>query len=118
MNRLDIGVPGSYQFFGVPGPGFKDMGVAGMDYVCPCGCGTVGSLRFAVAGKVPRSPTHFWNGDTEEPTIVGTVAHMVAGIVCWHGVLVKGVWHEDPSGAADRSSDPPGHQGPEGVPAA
>ena len=64
--------------------------IIGMQYKCPCGCGSVGEIRFARSGEAPLSPTYLWDGDREYPTITPGFAHVVAGQIHWSGVLQRG----------------------------
>jgi hypothetical protein len=66
--------------------------IVGMSYLCPCGCGTEGEIRFARFGEVPRSPTFKWDGNREYPTIEPAFTHVVAGQTHWSGILQRGEW--------------------------
>lgn len=96
-------LPGAFKFFVL----WEVHGVAGMNYLCPCGCGTVGEIRFTLAGQTPRASTYLWDGNREKPTIAPAIRHIVAGQVCWEGVLQAGVWiGERHSEAASDPQDP------------
>lgn len=71
--------PGSFEFFKT-----TDREVAGLIYVCPCGCGNLGSLNF----RPHPSPSWEWDGNKEAPTLSPSVNH----IDHWHGYLRAGVW--------------------------
>ena len=61
---------------------------AGMNYVCPCGCGALGSLPFR--NETPERPSWVWDGNVEIPTLTPSVQRTVG---CkWHGFLTDGVW--------------------------
>jgi hypothetical protein len=66
--------------------------IIGLEYLCPCGCRTVGEIRFARPGDPPRSPTYVWDGNREEPTLSTAFEHVVAGQVHWSGILQRGEW--------------------------
>ena len=66
--------------------------IIGMEYLCPCGCRTVGEIRFARPGETPRSPTYLWDGNREEPTVTPSFSHVVAGEIHWSGILQRGEW--------------------------
>lgn len=72
-------IPGAYNFF-------KDglAEVAGLNYVCPCGCERVGALHF----KPRQSPSWDWDGNRLAPTLTPSVHH----VDHWHGWLRAGLW--------------------------
>ena len=72
-------VPGAFKYFadGKNSP-------AGMNYVCPCGCGALAPLYF----KPEPSPSWHWDGNREQPTLTPSVHHQGH----WHGYLKAGVW--------------------------
>jgi hypothetical protein len=71
--------PGAFEYFTASG-----RENAGMIYVCPCGCGALGSLNF----RPHPSPSWDWDGNMEKPTLTPSVHH----IGHWHGFLTGGVW--------------------------
>ncbi len=63
-----------------------DPEVAGIGFVCPCGCGKEGWLPFQPA----PSPSWDWDGNKEAPTLTPSVLQRTG---CkWHGWLTAGVW--------------------------
>lgn len=60
---------------------------AALDYVCPCGCGAVGTLLVRDGyGNFPVA----WDGDEERPTITTLVERSTP---CrWRGLLTDGQW--------------------------
>ena len=81
---------GSFKW--TPSERFTDQNIIGMQYLWPCGCGTVGEIRFARPGEAPRSPTYVWDGNREFPTVTPPFTHVVAGEVHWSGILQRGEW--------------------------
>ncbi|MCW5695763.1 MAG: hypothetical protein KIS96_03400 [Bauldia sp.] len=84
---------------GTPAGAFEyceDAGrVTGLLYVCPCGCGAQGFLRFRSAES--ERPSWIWDGDREKPTLSPSVHHIwkltQGGTKThWHGFLRGGVW--------------------------
>lgn len=65
--------------------------VVGMIYVCPCGCGQQGSLRFRpLPPDEQRHASWEWNGNKETPTLSPSVHH----VGHWHGWLQDGEWRQ------------------------
>src|SRR5262245_60524915 len=97
----DVHQNGSFKWIRKVGEEFGPWNISGMLYLCPCGCRTIGELRFLLPGETPRSPTYTWDGNREYPTIEPDVTHNVGGKVHWSGSLVCGEWvgysyaHED-----------------------
>lgn len=97
----DVHQNGSFKWIRKVGEEFGPWNISGMLYLCPCGCRTIGELRFLRPGETPRSPTYTWDGNREYPTIEPDVTHIVGGKVHWSGCLVCGEWvgysnaHED-----------------------
>jgi len=83
VDYLDHGsasnAPGSFKYYRQ-----KDRDVAGMIYVCPCGCGRIGAIPIRPA----ESPSWAWDGNRDAPTLNPSV-HDVGH---WHGWLRNGVW--------------------------
>jgi len=83
------GLPaGSFEFYDTTSR--KD---AGMIYICPCGCGRQGVLRF----RPHESPSWEWNGDRDAPTLTPSVHDQIVlsdgtKRTHWHGYLTNGVW--------------------------
>lgn len=71
---------------GIPDGAFELSGnpVAGLWYVCPCGCGTHGFLPIRPA----QSPSWEFDGNRESPTLSPSVHH----VGHWHGWLKNGMW--------------------------
>ena len=69
----------------------------GLFYICPCGCGTLGFLRFR-EGEPSDGPSWEFNGNLEAPTLSPSIRHLTG---ChYHGHLRDGVWtFEGDSGA-------------------
>ena len=84
--------PGSFKWIAADGEGPGDQSILGMRYLCPCGCGTVGEIRFPRSGEAPRSPTYIWDGNRDYPTVEPAFAHVVAGQIHWSGILPCGDW--------------------------
>lgn len=58
-------------------------------YVCPCGCGKPGAVRFGTPGN-PDDPRWIWDLNRAEPTLTPSIRRRTD---CgWHGHLVKGEW--------------------------
>ncbi|MFG1340944.1 DUF6527 family protein [Xanthobacter autotrophicus] len=57
-----------------------------MLYACPCGCRTVGRLRFRP--DVSGNPSWEWDGNRDAPTLNPSVNH----VGHWHGWLRNGEW--------------------------
>lgn len=76
--------PGAYQFY------TDSSGqVSGLIYVCPCGCGVQGSLKFRDRGNDPgERPSWIWDGNEKVPTLEPSVHH----VGHWHGWLKNGEW--------------------------
>ena len=63
--------------------------VAGIAFVCPCGCGTEGYLP--VGGHGRPGPSWEWDGNRYAPTLSPSIFN--SGMPCqWHGWLRAGVW--------------------------
>jgi len=60
--------------------------IAGIGFICPCGCGREGWLPF----RPETSPAWEWNGNKEKPTLRPSVLQV--GGCRWHGFLTDGVW--------------------------
>lgn len=69
----------AFEFFS-----HKDREVAGMIYLCPCGCRRTGALHF----RPHPSPSWEWDGNREAPTLSPSVHH----VGHWHGWLRAGIW--------------------------
>lgn len=82
-------VPGAFEYYAE-----GDRAVAGMVYICPCGCGSHGDLPFRPA--TPAHPSWQWDGNREAPTLDPSVHDIYRkdGQIKthWHGWLRKGVW--------------------------
>lgn len=64
---------------------------AGLLFVCPCGCGIVGSLTIRDAVATER-PSWEWDGNVEKPTLSPSIQKTSS---CrWHGYLRAGVFEE------------------------
>jgi hypothetical protein len=63
-----------------------DGQIAVLRFVCPCGCGSVGTVPVKSGYG-----THWtWDGNTELPTLTPSILRMSG---CrWHGYLTKGEW--------------------------
>lgn len=59
--------------------------IAGMAYVCPCGCGGKGTIRFDTV----HDNGWAWDGNVEKPTLSPSVKQVTCG---WHGWLRNGRW--------------------------
>jgi hypothetical protein len=85
VDDTDNGVPGAFEFANYQGE------VAGIIYVCPCGCGSQGYLRLRGAPRPPEEagrPSWIWDGNREAPTLDPSVHH----VGHWHGYLRAGFW--------------------------
>lgn len=61
--------------------------VAGLLFICPCGCGSLGFLSIR---KIDEHPSWVWNGDREKPTMTPSIQKTTP---CrWHGYLTDGVF--------------------------
>jgi len=88
-DRMDaddrVAIPGAFWFVTYQGE------LAGMIYVCPCGCRRQGYLRFRGAPRPPEEadrPSWEWDGNREAPTLSPSVLHRDH----WHGYLRAGMW--------------------------
>jgi hypothetical protein len=88
----DVHQDGSFKWIRKVAEEFGPQSVSGMLYLCPCGCGTIGEIRFLRLDETPRRPTYTWDGNREYPTIEPGVTHIVGGKVHWSGSLVRGEW--------------------------
>lgn len=80
--------PGAFTYFGMT----PERGPVGMYYMCPCGCESLGTLRFRT-GKASDRPSWEWNGNVEKPTLNPSVNHLEAdNTEHWHGWLKAGKW--------------------------
>lgn len=62
-----------------------------LEFICPCGCGTVHALSIRRAGLTER-PSWEWDGNVEKPTLSPSIACTTP---CkWHGFLKAGVFEE------------------------
>ena len=82
----EITEPGSFSYF-VDG---TDK-IAGLLFLCPCGCGEKGSLDFR-ANNPDKHPSWMWDGNEDHPTLSPSV--LKTSGCKWHGHLVAGVWKE------------------------
>lgn len=80
-----LATPGAFGFFVNHGD-LPDAAPKGMIYVCPCGCGRQGVLRFRLPGV--ERPSWIWNGNRDAPTLDPSVHH----VGHWHGWLKNGFW--------------------------
>jgi len=63
--------------------------VAGLMFVCPCGCGVVGHLTIRPCNE---RPSWEWDGNQEKPTLSPSIQKTTD---CrWHGFLRAGVFEE------------------------
>lgn len=77
-----IGAPaGGIKFYDAEG-----NSPSGFHFQCPCGCGTMGSVR--VAGDHAWT----WNGGRDKPTVRPSVLLSNKDGSHWHGYLTDGVW--------------------------
>ena len=64
--------------------------VAGIAFVCPCGCGNESYMPIRGGGGA-GGPSWEWDGNREAPTLTPSVFN--SGMPCqWHGWLRAGVW--------------------------
>ena len=80
--------PGDYAFF-VDSAG----AVAGMNFMCPCGCGDKSALCFSTYPKdKPADARWIWNGSREAPTLTPSILRTMG---CkWHGFLTDGIFKQ------------------------
>lgn len=58
----------------------------GFNFLCPCGCGKLGGVRFSPNGWS-------WNCNREKPTVQPSIdLRETNGPSHWHGFLVDGIW--------------------------
>ena len=68
--------------------------IHGFNFTCPCGCGRIGSVRFAFS----RSPSGWtWNSNHKAPTVSPSINLQADDgngslVSHWHGWLVDGMW--------------------------
>jgi Family of unknown function (DUF6527) len=66
-------------------------GLAGLLFVCPCGCGDIGAVAIhRPAGE--SGPLWSWNGDRERPTLSPSILRTGGSGCTWHGFLTEGVF--------------------------
>lgn len=78
--------PGVFKYYSYREPEDK----AGLNYRCPCGCGSVGALIFR---KLDEHPTWEWDGNVEKPTLSPSIQRNVGCKTHCH--LIAGVWQID-----------------------
>ncbi len=79
---------GAFEYFHA-GPGFDE--IAGMLFVCPCGCGEIYWIAFR-GHQAPGRPAWDWDGNRDSPTLTPSL-HLI--LDCgWHGFLRAGVFEE------------------------
>jgi hypothetical protein len=71
---------------------YRDQGIAGFGFRCPCGCGMEGYLPIRAEGTArSQSPEWEWDGNETAPTLNPSVYN--SGLPCkWHGWLRAGQW--------------------------
>lgn len=76
--------PGEFWWSGDP--------VGRLTFVCPCGCGSIGSVAVAPnpLDRGGNHPVWQWNGDLDKPTITPSI-QFLSGCK-WHGYLTEGVF--------------------------
>lgn len=83
---IALGVPGAIELRTRQG----DTKVAGIAFVCPCGCGREGWLPIVTERRPETSPAWTWDGNREAPTLTPSVLQV--GGCRWHGWLRAGLW--------------------------
>lgn len=81
--------PGEYQFM----PNDSADYIAGIIFMCPCGCGEEGRIRFSNPSDPEREenyPTWTWNGDKDNPSLTPSIDRK--NTCGWHGYLTNGVF--------------------------
>jgi hypothetical protein len=77
--------PGSAMWLGRYG-GPEDA-VGALDFICPCGCGTVHAIRIR---PCEDRPSWEWDGNRDKPTLKPSIQ---CNTPCkWHGYLTAGVF--------------------------
>lgn len=61
--------------------------IAALIFVCPCGCGCVGSMTIRREGQSEK-PAWAWNGDKVNPTLEPSIQK--TSPCRWHGFLERG----------------------------
>lgn len=75
--------PGAFKFYAVRGD------IAGLNFLCPCGCGDVFGCSFKKDGQ----RGWVWDGNKDAPTLYPSVKPLNAdGSEHWHGWLKGGEW--------------------------
>jgi hypothetical protein len=59
-------------------------------YKCPCGCGSIGTLRADLNQKPADTPSWIFDGNYAQPTLTPSVHH----VGHWHGWLRNGWWEQ------------------------
>lgn len=77
--------PGCFKFYSCDDSGEK----FGMNFTCPCGCGSVLGVAFKNHGD-RNGPVWTWNGSAESPTVSPSIRRI--GGCEWHGHLIDGVF--------------------------
>ena len=75
--------PGSFAYYttGVNPPKF-----IGIEFICPCGCGSLGSVNF---DPIRKAPCWTLTGTLDKPTVRASIHQLNCG---WHGFLTDGVF--------------------------
>ncbi len=76
--------PGSFKPYST-----QQNSPAGINFICPCGCGEIGRVNFALPGQ---EGGWSWNGDLDKPTVQPSVYFNRGRPGEWHGYLTDGVW--------------------------
>ena len=81
---------GDYEDMGSPGDFLFSEPKDGLYYVCPCGCGHEGFLRFRTGRYANEHLTWIWDGNEDKPTLQPSIQRLLG---CrWHGYLIAGVF--------------------------
>lgn len=77
----DQAKPGDARYWKAPD------GAEGINFQCPCGCGSLLGVSFGNRGWT-------WNGNREKPTVRPSILHSSPGGCGWHGYLTDGQFVE------------------------
>lgn len=84
--------PGAFKYYAHGDPAVDGSKIIGLNFVCPCGCGLVGSISFGCAAS--GHPRWTWDGNYEAPTCTPSIGFYGMNDPSqghhWHGFLTAG----------------------------
>lgn len=82
----DLAAPGDFIFTG--SNALPAGETCGMLFICPCGCGKLGTLEFSNSPDPEPGRTWEWDGNRDLPTLKPSIRQL--GPCGWHGYLTDG----------------------------